>query len=409
MRAVRLLTCLLLSVLLASPLAAVTRRMFLTSTTGTGNLSTWAGAGGLTGLDAADAVCQARATAASLPNAAGYRAWLSDSVDDAYCRMHNLTGKRATNCGQATLPGSAGPWWRTDGKPFGAGLPELLYPLEEVLHPPLVTEFAIQAPYSSAWTGTDEEGAARLATCGDWTSEGADLATNGLANRTAFSWTLSASAVCSSLMNHLYCFETGVADPLPPFPASGRLAFLTSAHGTGNLGGWPVAAGATGLAAGDAICRNLATAAGIRQPGSFSAWLSAAGTNAIDRFDHEGPWMRLDGIEVAASRQELTDGALAAPINLTETGTYLNNWAVWTGTLGAGWEGPSHCSSWIEDSAASFGQYGFANSADLPWTFAGETGCNFEWSYLYCLQDLPLIFLDGFESAGTHAWTAAVP
>ncbi len=29
--------------------------------------------------------------------------------------------------------------------------------------------------------------------------------------------------------------------------------------------------------------------------------------------------------------------------------------------------------------------------------------------YLYCLQDLPLLFHDGFESAGTQAWTLTVP
>ena len=326
----------------------------------------------------------------------------------AGCTTSVASGRRTA--ARLTLPAAAGPWWRTDGKPFGAGLPDLLSPLEEVLLPPLATEFGTLVPYGDAWTGTGEEGTSRPTTCVDWTSEGADLGADRECLRgrlpTGLCRQARSARACS---NHLYCFETGVADPLPPFPASGRLAFLTSAHGKGNLGGWPVAAGATGLAAGDAICRNLATAAGIRQPGSFSAWLSAAGTNAIDRFDHEGPWMRLDGIEVAASRQELTDGALASPINLTETGTYLNNWAVWTGTLGAGWEGPSHCASWIEDSAASFGHYGLANSADLQWTDGAETGCNFEWSYLYCLQDLPLIFLDGFESAGTHAWTAAVP
>ena len=170
MRFVRLFTCLLLSALVASPLGAVTRHMFLTSVTGTGNLSTWPDAGGFTGLDAADAICQARAAAASLPNAAAYRAWISDSVDDAYCRMHNLGGKRATNCGQPTLPAAAGPWWRTDGKPFGAGLPDLLAPLEQVLNPPSVNEFGVDLQVGSAWTATGLQGVVGPATCLDWTS-----------------------------------------------------------------------------------------------------------------------------------------------------------------------------------------------------------------------------------------------
>ena len=61
MRCARPLNCLLLSALVASPLGAVARQMFVTSVTGTGNLSTWADAGGFTGLDAGDAICQARA------------------------------------------------------------------------------------------------------------------------------------------------------------------------------------------------------------------------------------------------------------------------------------------------------------------------------------------------------------
>src|SRR6188768_570424 len=94
---------------------AVVRRMFVTSVSGTGDLGSWPAAGIATGLAAGDAICQARASAASLPNPSGYRAWLSDSTDDAYCRIHMLTGKLSANCGQPTLPASAGPWRRTDG------------------------------------------------------------------------------------------------------------------------------------------------------------------------------------------------------------------------------------------------------------------------------------------------------
>ena len=34
-------------------------------------------------------------------------AWLSDSSDDAWCRIHGLDGKRADNCGQPVLPANA--------------------------------------------------------------------------------------------------------------------------------------------------------------------------------------------------------------------------------------------------------------------------------------------------------------
>jgi hypothetical protein len=91
--------------------------VFVTSVTGDGNLGSWADAGGNTGLAAGDAICQARANAAGLTGT--FVAWLSDDNNDAYCRVHNLTGKKASNCGQGSLPESAGPWVRTDGFPFG--------------------------------------------------------------------------------------------------------------------------------------------------------------------------------------------------------------------------------------------------------------------------------------------------
>jgi len=48
-----------------------------------------------------------------------------------------------------------------------------------------------------------------------------------------------------------------------PAVAVKRRAFVTSASGTGNLNSWPDAGGLFGLAAGDAICRAQATAAGL--------------------------------------------------------------------------------------------------------------------------------------------------
>ena len=81
-------------------------RVFMTSTTGTGDLSTWADAHGLSGLAAADEICRTRAAAASLADADSYVAFLSDTRDDAYCRVHGLDGKRSDQCGAGALPWS---------------------------------------------------------------------------------------------------------------------------------------------------------------------------------------------------------------------------------------------------------------------------------------------------------------
>jgi len=81
--------------------------VFVTYVSGSGNLDSWPDAGGQTGTAAGDAICQARAAAGGLANPSQFRAWLSDQNDDAYCRIHNLTGKKSANCGMATLPVAA--------------------------------------------------------------------------------------------------------------------------------------------------------------------------------------------------------------------------------------------------------------------------------------------------------------
>lgn len=397
-------------VLAALPAGAVTRRMFVTSVTGNGNLSTWAEAGGLFGVAAGDAVCQARATAASLPNPSAYRAWLSDSLDDAYCRLHDLSGKVSANCGQATLPAFAGPWWRTDGEPFGAGLPALVAPLEVVLNPPVVDEWGALLGTSGVWTGTVADGSLASSTCDDWTSSSSSaVAYVGWTSYTAQSWTWDGGRPCNFAIDHLYCFESGSGDALPARALWGRLAFVTSAYGTGELASWPASGGLSGLAGGDAICRGLATAAGLRQPEAFKAWLSAGSTDAIDRFAHDGPWLRLDGYQIATGKADLTDGALPTSLHRTETGEYLGKYVVFTGTLQDGTASGLDCLGWISGSSDDSGSTGLANQTTGEWTQWGAVPCHHSSGHLYCLQDLPLLFRDDFETGTTIAWSVVVP
>ena len=114
-RSVRCLTWLAVAALVtASPALAVQRRAFATSVQGPGNLSSWADAGGNTGLAAGDAICRARAAAGGLPNAATYRAWLSNSATDAYCHVQGLSGTVGNACLGASQPGG-GPWYQANG------------------------------------------------------------------------------------------------------------------------------------------------------------------------------------------------------------------------------------------------------------------------------------------------------
>ena len=125
------LFALLAAFVVSAPASAVKRRLFVTSTSGTGDLSSWAGSGGLDGMAGADAVCRSWAAAASLPNAASYVAWISDGSTDAYCHLQGRTGTRASGCGGGALPG-AGPW-------FSSILgPQLTGTLDELTGPDLL-------------------------------------------------------------------------------------------------------------------------------------------------------------------------------------------------------------------------------------------------------------------------------
>jgi hypothetical protein len=233
------------------------------------------------------------------------------------------------------------------------------------------------------------------------------LANVGSSDLTAL-WGTYGSAGCSAL-HRLTCLETGVGDPLPPFANWGRLAFTTSATGNGELASWPQAGGQIGVAAGDAICQALAAAADLPHAESFKAWLSGSGLAAPDRFLHDGPWMRLDRAPVAPDLAGLTDANLDTSINLTETGQFSAGYGVWTGTQADGTAHSDLCIDWTSAAPDAVGLHGISDFADPWWTNAGSLPCDFTVSRLYCLQDLPLLFGDGFESGDTQVWSSVAP
>jgi hypothetical protein len=72
---------------------------------------------------------------------------MSDSVDDAYCRILGLSGQVAANCGEASLPTDAGPWIRTDGFAFAGTISQLTM---GVVYAPLrYDEFGSRVPVFS--------------------------------------------------------------------------------------------------------------------------------------------------------------------------------------------------------------------------------------------------------------------
>jgi hypothetical protein len=390
--------------------AAGERVVFVTSVTGNGDLGSWPDAGMETGTAAGDAICRARALAAGLANSSNFVAWLSDSIDDAYCRLHNLSGKKVTNCGQSTLPVAAGPWLHPNGIPFGEAIDQLLSPNGVVYTALQVDEFGSALPaFAGFFTATQDGGALDTirTTCGDWASSSSQLAATGSESRTTQNWTNSGGGDCGTT-SRLICMETQAGPAVPPFEVPGRIAFVTSVTGAGDLGSWPDAGGKMGIAAGDAICQARATAAGLDEPSSFKAWLSDGTTDAIDRFVNDGRWVRLDGIPVAENKADLTDGVLFAPINVSETGAYQGNWGVWSGTQFTGFGTGTDCAGWTVGTDGTSGTKGTSNDLRF-WTHPSSLTCNFSGARLYCLSDSPLpIFADGLESGDTTAWSSTV-
>ena len=117
---------------------------FVTSTTENGNMG---------GLSGADAICQTRANAASLPG--HYRAFLSASTANVIDRFGNARG-----------------WIRPDGKPFLDKLTDIT--TSRVMYPPRLDETGADVGSVSLYTGTNTQLLlSSFGSCNDWTSASA--------------------------------------------------------------------------------------------------------------------------------------------------------------------------------------------------------------------------------------------
>ncbi len=404
----RLIAVLLLLGTISSLVADEPRIAFVTSAKGTGDFSSWPEAGAaLTGLEAADSICQAQAADAELANSGAFYAWLSDSNNEVFCRAHGLSGKQAQNCnGSLTVIDNqpvieAGPWLRTDGLPAAAEILELLGN-NKVYMPMLIDQYGAELQwFESIWSGTKIGGQADgMYQCSDWTSgeDGPAIQNQGSNFVASFNiWHGSSIGSCSRI-SHLLCVETGAGGAIELPELAGNIIFLTEAYGNGDLASWPDATpGTTGIAAGDSICNKLAADAGLPWQGSYEAWLSDSNIAAADRFKHDVSWQRLDGIEVAANLAELTDGVIPASVLVTDQGKYRMHQQVWTGTGPDGSADAKNCSDWV--STEGTGLYGVSVFTYERWTDFTSGSCGNAGLRLYCLSNVDpySVFENGFE------------
>lgn len=397
----------------------VYRKMFVTSSHGSGDLASWAEnttpPSGLTGLPAGDKICQVRAEAAGLAIAGSpvFRAWLSTATTDAWCHIQGLTGKRfaGTPCDGGPQTGG-GPWVRTDGEVFSGPLAELAG--EGAIHPPDRTETGapVSAFYTSPWVGTGSSGTATAGTCAGWTSglvaDGTDIGRTYNVGQ----WTSSGNVQCNG-DRAIYCFEEG-AGPAPPRPAvAGALAFVTLKSGPGNLAdaAWqPESGGQSGLVGADAVCQASAAAATLPFASSFVAWLSSSAANAAARLAGDGPWKTLDGWPIASSKADLTDGSIVTAVRRTQTGGNAAYSYYWTGSTQSGtYAGTldSTCGDWTSAAGGIFGRMGAAGEYDRFWTtdYGGICSLGIR---LLCMSDVVLLGWDNFETGGFARWSGSL-
>ncbi|MCE9577268.1 MAG: hypothetical protein K8W52_29235 [Deltaproteobacteria bacterium] len=315
--------------------------------------------GDLGGLAGADAICNARAHAANLPGT--YRAWLSTATASALSRL-----------------GSASGWVRPDGKLVARTRDDLAG--DHLFYPPRLDELGHDAGTQLVRTATGAGGAmvAGSGTCGDYTSA-TDATWVAAGEASGGGWLFSAGfgSSCTDL-TALYCFGIDHSNALPTPIATGRRAFATA-------GNWTPG---TGLAGADALCQQEATAANL--PGTFRALLANVGTSALSRFDTSGaPWVRPDGVQLAATADLSAAAFLDAPpaIDATGSGSYGNSgW--WTGasTLAAPGTASTTCNGWTSASdtaTGTLGQLGNSHLYELVGQFP-NTACN-NAMHLVCL------------------------
>ena len=161
------------------------------------------------------------------------------------------------------------------------------------------------------------------------------------------------------------------------------LVFVTSSSRSGNLGG---------LAGADAICQNLADTAPTPLPGTYKAWLTGDGESPATRFRRSAlGYQRVDGVTVADSWADLTNGTLDNPINVTQAGATVSSTieAVWTntGTNGAQSTSGYDCINWTSSDFEDRGDTGNAKVTSSQWTTGFITAhCGFFSARLYCFQ-----------------------
>ncbi len=181
----------------APPYVLSERRAFVTSIDGPARFADWALPGdttpgdlGLSGIEAADEICQTLAASGGLANADAYKALVSDS-NSIYGRFD--FANQLYRLDHAKIVDSFGDFFEP-GDDIHSGIT-----LDQ-------TGTAITS-HTPVWTGMDTQGLTLADNCGDWTIGASGESTStGVANYADLRMIFGGTAVCSASA-HLYCIS----------------------------------------------------------------------------------------------------------------------------------------------------------------------------------------------------------
>ena len=163
-------------------------------------------------------------------------------------------------------------------------------------------------------------------------------------------------------------------DTIPDGVEARAWVFVTSSLHQGNFGS---------LAGADAICDARAQQAGLLPAQGYRAWLSTTTVDAITRLADQR-FVLVDGRDVAQTLADLTDGQLAAPIEISELGAVVHR-PVWTGTLESGTLTPGNvnCNDWSSNLPTVPANGGMSDLTDRWSSSLGNAFCD-STGPLYC-------------------------
>ncbi len=147
-----------------------------------------------------------------------------------------------------------------------------------------------------------------------------------------------------------------------------RIVFVTAETWDGDFKGAGENPGIQGGA--DSICRSRALTAGFKGDSDYLAWLSDETTSPAQRFYRSpGRYVLRDGTVVANSWDDLTDGSLQNPINMTEDFGEPSVSIVWSNTAADGTLASEQtCNSWSSLEVEVKSRAGGTTQTDARWT-----------------------------------------